>query len=86
MNKRTKAERIAASAPINQRALLTRAMAADYLSIGQSMFRAFEASGDIVGLPIGTGKEKRYRRMDLDALIEAIADGNTKIDQVKAGA
>jgi hypothetical protein len=85
MSKQTKAERMASSAPINQRALLTRKMAADYLSIGLPLFDQYQASGDIKGIPIASGKEKRYRRSDLDDLIEAIADQSTNIDRTKAG-
>jgi hypothetical protein len=85
MSKQTKAEKQAASAPINQRALLTRRMAADYLSIGLPLFDQYRASGDIKGIPIASGKEERYRRSDLDDLIEAMASRSTNIDRVKAG-
>jgi hypothetical protein len=83
MVRTTVADRLARAAPINQRALLSRQMAADYLSIGNTMFRQFEASGDIKGIEIGSGKEKRYRRSDLDDLVERIADKTTNIDKVK---
>jgi hypothetical protein len=86
MSRQTKADRIASSAPINHRALLTRKMAADYLSIGLPLFDQYQASGDIKGIPIASGKEKRYRRSDLDELIEAMAAGTTNIDRVKSGA
>ena len=44
----------------------------------------FESMGDIKGIPIGTGRELRFRRRDLDALIDAMAERNTKLDQRKA--
>ncbi|QDT07966.1 hypothetical protein K227x_63960 [Rubripirellula lacrimiformis] len=83
---RTKAERIAAATPINQRALLTRPMACDYLSVSLNTFKGYESVKDIVGIPIGTGVEKRYRRCDLDDLIEAMATQSTKLDRLKVGA
>ena len=72
-------------APINERAVLTRAMACDYLSIGKSLFRSYEASGDVKGFAIGSGREMRFRRADLDDLIERIASGETNIDRTKRG-
>lgn len=80
---KTKAERIAERTPINQRALLNRAMAADYLSVSETFFRSLESSKDVQGIPIGTGKERRYRRADLDELIEKMAAGQLNIDKVK---
>jgi hypothetical protein len=69
--------------PINERAVLTRAMACDYLSIGKSLFRAYESSGDIKGFAIGSGREMRFRRGDLDDLVERIAQQDTNIDRMK---
>ena len=69
--------------PINQRALLTRKDAAAYLSISYTTFLAYEASGDVKGIKIGTGKEKRYRRSDLDTLIDKMEQGETNIDRTK---
>ena len=69
--------------PINQRALLTRKDAAAYLSISYTTFLAYEASGDVKGIKIGTGKEKRYRRSDLDTLIHKMEQGETNIDRTK---
>lgn len=74
------------SAPINERAVLTRAMACDYLSIGKSLFRAYECSGDVKGFAIGSGREMRFRRADLDDLIQRIADQDTNIDRAKRSA
>jgi excisionase family DNA binding protein len=71
--------------PINQRAALTREMACDYLSIGRSTFRTYESSGDIKGFAIGNGREKRFKRTDLDDLIERIAAQDTNIDRAKRG-
>lgn len=85
MARTTTADRVARATPINQRVLLTRQMAADYLSISVTTFRQFEASGDLKGIPIGAGKEKRYRRSDLDELVEKIADQTTNIDKAKRG-
>lgn len=83
MGRPTKAEKIAASTPINQRALLTRSMAADYLSLSVPTLKSYEDSGDLKGIPIGTGKEKRYRRSDLDDLIDRVAERRTNQDKVK---
>jgi excisionase family DNA binding protein len=69
--------------PINQRALLTRRDAAAYLSVSYTLFRSFEASGDIKGIKIGTGRESRYRRSDLDEFIERLAAGELNIDRTK---
>lgn len=84
MGKLTKAQRVAASAPIDQRALLTRRMACDYLSLSATSFTSYEKTKDIVGIPIGSGAEKRYRRRDLDSLIEAMASQSTRLDQLKS--
>lgn len=72
--------------PINERAALTRAMACDYLSIGKSTLRSYECSGDIKGFAIGAGREVRFKRSDLDDLIERIADQDTNIDRAKRSA
>ncbi len=71
------------SVPFNQRALLGRRDAADYLSISYTMFKAFEASGDIKGIKIGTGRECRYRRSDLDNLIDRLELQDTQVDRTK---
>lgn len=81
----TQSDRIAQMTPINQRALLTRRMAADYLSIGLTKFKSFECSGDITGMKIGAGREWRFRRADLDDLIERIATNTTNQDRMKRG-
>ena len=75
-----------AATPINERALLTRQMAADYMSISYDLFIRYERSGDIKGMAISSGREKRYRRRDVDALIDAVAEGTTNIDKAKKAA
>lgn len=83
MSKQTKAAKRAASAPINERALLTRRMACDYLSMGGDAFRAYESMGDITGIPFGSGRELRFRRSELDDLIDRMADQTTNLDRKK---
>jgi hypothetical protein len=70
-------------APINERALLTRPMAMDYLSIGRDLFDQYERHGDIVGIPIGKGTERRYRKSHLDALVDSMERQDTKVDRLK---
>lgn len=70
--------------PVDERLLLTRQMAADYLSISLTTFKTFELSGDVKGFPFGSGKEKRYRRTDLDQLADRIEAGETKLAGVRS--
>ncbi|TWU22491.1 Helix-turn-helix domain protein [Novipirellula galeiformis] len=81
----TKAERIARATPIDQRLWLTRRMAADYLSVSNDTIIRFESTGDLKGIPIGSGREKRYKRVDLEELAERIEAQQTNIDRVKNG-
>ena len=67
--------------PFNQRALLNRRDAAEYLSVSYNTFRTFEASGDIKGIKFGSGRESRYRRSDLDSLIDRLESGDTNINR-----
>lgn len=83
MRKATKAERIASATPIDQRALLTRQMSCDYLSVSEGTFKSYESMGDIKGIPIASGLRLRFRRSDLDALIDAMANQSTNFDRKK---
>lgn len=58
-------------------------MALDYLSIGRDLFDQYEKHGDITGIPIGKGSERRYRKSHLDELIDAMEQQATKVDQLK---
>ncbi len=68
--------------PINERALLTRKMAAAYLSISESRLDQYRLSGDIDAIKMG-GRSVRFRRVELDELIEKIASGETHVDRMK---
>ncbi len=85
MAKQTKAERIASGRPINERALLKTGDACDYLSISRSLLDQFRAGGDIKAVPVGN-RSLRYRRLDLDDLIEKMANRDTHLDRMTAGA
>jgi excisionase family DNA binding protein len=71
----TKADRIAKGRPINERALLTKQDAADYLSVSLSTFKRFVTNRDIK--PIHVVSRAMFRRTDLDELIDKLATGET---------
>lgn len=61
------------SAPINERALLTKQQAADYLSVSLTRVKQWIANGDI--RPTRIGSSVRLRRERLDELIDRIEAG-----------
>lgn len=67
--KKTKSERKATGAPINERGLLTKSQAADYLSIGVSSLDRLISVGEIVPIRLGDNSP-RIKRLDLDDWIE----------------
>lgn len=67
--------------PINERALLTVNDATDYLSISRTRLDEYRACGDIKPIELGS-RNLRYRRRDLDELIEKIASKDTHFDRM----
>ncbi len=67
--------------PINERSLLTRKMAAAYLSISESRLDEYRAAGDVKVVELGT-RNIRYRRRELENLIDKIEQKQTHFDRM----
>lgn len=67
--------------PINERAILTKKMAAAYLSISESRLDQYRASKDVKAIEFGS-RNLRYRRTELDALIDRIENKETHFEKM----
>lgn len=83
MPAQSKSALAAAGRPINERALLTESDAADYLSITRRTLYGYRTAGDITPICLGN-RNLRYRRRDLDELIDKIEAGETHLERMKA--
>lgn len=80
----TKAAEIAKAMPANERYLLTRKVAAEYLGISTDAIYEHEVNGDIGSARYGKGKNAKclYRRKDVEQLGEMIFGGRTFLDRM----
>ena len=68
----SKSARIAASRGINERALLDKQMAADYLAVSLRTFSRMAQSSDFPKPILVHNNMERFRRLDLDRYIEQL--------------
>ncbi len=66
-------------------ALMTREEAAEYLGIGKSSMSLLIAKGDIRGVKFYANGQPRYKRSDLDELIESLEYGQGECSANKKG-
>lgn len=76
-----KAERRAAKAGLNERGLLTKSQAAEYLSIGETKLKELIATNVIV--PIDMRGMLRIKRADLDEFIDECPSAMTPSRRAK---
>lgn len=69
--------------PINERSLLNAQEAADYLSVSANTLRDWFKDGELERVPIGESKF-RYRRLDLENLIDRLVAGETNTQKKMA--